>query len=147
MEVCTEHWKHFINSQCVGYKYLEHHFLMSPQGIITLGLSSAIDRTPATPANFLFEHFYCSITVVLIFPHYSPLPYPPPPPTFSPPPTPGPGCPCPWVLYTCSLTLPLLSPRIPSPLPSGHCYFVLYFHVSGSILLTFLFCWLDSTYR
>ena len=28
------------------------------------------------------------------------------------------------------------------PLPSSHCQFVLYFHVSGSILLTFLFCWL-----
>ena len=39
---------------------------------------------------------------------------------------------------------PLLSP---SNLPSGHCQFVLYFHVSGSILLTCLFCWLGSTYR
>ena len=41
----------------------------------------------------------------------------------------------------------LLSPVTPFPLPSGHCQFVLYFHVSGSNLLAYLFCWLGSTYR
>ena len=34
-----------------------------------------------------------------------------------------------------------------SPFSSGHCQFVLYFHVSGSILLICLFSWLGSTYR
>ena len=34
-----------------------------------------------------------------------------------------------------------------SPLPSGYYQFVLYFNVSGYILLTCLFCWLGSTYR
>ena len=38
-------------------------------------------------------------------------------------------------------------PRYPCPLPSGHCEFVLYFHVSGSVLLACFFCWLGSTYR
>ena len=39
---------------------------------------------------------------------------------------------------------PLLSPF---PFPSGYCPFVLYFNVSGCILLACLFCWLGSTYR
>ena len=39
---------------------------------------------------------------------------------------------------------PLLSP---STLPFRYCQFVLYFHVSGYILLAHLFCWLGSTYR
>ena len=61
--------------------------------------------------NLFKKNFYCLITVVPIFPHYSPLPYPTPPPTFNPP-----HCPCPWVLYTCSLmTLSLLSPITPLP--------------------------------
>ena len=38
------------------------------------------------------------------------------------------------------------SPAFPCPpLPSGSCQFVLYFNVSGSILLVYLFCWLGST--
>ena len=40
--------------------------------------------------------------------------------------------------------IPLL---YPSSLPSGYCPFVLYFHVSDSIWLTSLLCWLGSTYR
>ena len=48
--------------------------------------------------------------------------------------------PFPWIFYTCSLmTSPLLSPIIPLPLPSGYCQFVLYFNVSGYILLACLF--------
>ena len=44
-------------------------------------------------------------------------------------------------LCTCSLmTLSVLSPVIPSYLPSGYCQFVLYFNVSGYILLACLFC-------
>ena len=55
----------------------------------------------------------------------------------------------PWVLYLCSFACPfsLFSSLSPSLLPSGHCQFVLYFQVSGSILLICLFCWLGSTYR
>ena len=89
--------------------------------------------------------FYCcSSTIVSIFP---PLLYPTPP---TPPPTlnPTPLCLCPWVLYTCSLmTLPLLSPISPSPVPSGYCQFVLYFSVSDYILLACLFYWLGFTCR
>ena len=54
---------------------------------------------------------------------------------------------CSWVLHTCSLmTLPLLSPVVPLP-PPLWLLSVLYFNVSGYILLAYLFCWLDSTYR
>ena len=38
------------------------------------------------------------------------------------------------------MDLPLFSPIIPLPLLSGYCQFVLYFNVSGSILLACLFC-------
>ena len=88
----------------------------------------------------VYEGFFycCSITVV---PTSSPPLFPP----CSTTPTSHiqsfPHCLCPWVLYTCFLaTLPLLSPVIPLPLSSGHCQFVLYFHVSGSIFLICLFC-------
>ena len=57
-------------------------------------------------------------------------------------------CPCPQVLYTCSLawSLSFFPPLSPFLLLCGHCQFVLYFHVSSSILLICLFCWLGSTY-
>ena len=45
------------------------------------------------------------------------------------------------------LLCPLLSSVNPAPVLSGYCQFVLYFHVSGSVLLSCLFCWLGSTYR
>ena len=38
-------------------------------------------------------------------------------------------------------------PVIPSHLSSGYCQLVLYFNVSGYILLACLFCWLGSNYR
>ena len=82
-------------------------------------------------------------TVVSIFlPPFLP-PHPSSPPTFEPTPL----WLCPWVLYTCSLmTLPLLS--LVNPLaPPLWSLSVSYFHVSGSILLACLFCWLGSTYR
>ena len=41
---------------------------------------------------------------------------------------------------------PYFPPLSLSPLPSGYCQFVLYFKVSGCILLACLFCWLGSTY-
>ena len=73
--------------------------------------------------------------------HYSPLLYPATPPTLNPPP--------PLYLSMGSLYMFFDGPFLlsHSPLPSGYCQFVLYFHVSGSILLTCLFCCLASTYR
>ena len=41
-------------------------------------------------------------------------------------------------------TFPYFLPLSLSPLPSGYCQFVLYFNVSGYILLTSLFGWLGS---
>ena len=47
---------------------------------------------------------------------------------------------CPCVFYTCSLVdLPLFCPIITLPHPSGYCQFVLYFNLSGYILLACLF--------
>ena len=43
--------------------------------------------------------------------------------------------------YSCPNFPPI---TLPYPLPSGHCQFDLDFHVFGYILLTCLFCWLDS---
>ena len=44
-------------------------------------------------------------------------------------------------------TSPISPPLSLSLLPSGYHQFVLYFSVSGYILLASLFCWLGSTYR
>ena len=52
----------------------------------------------------------------------------------------------PLLIFLC-LLLPLLSPTMPSPPLSGHIQFILYFQVSGSILLICLICWLGSTYK
>ena len=73
--------------------------------------------------------------IVPIFPLlFSPAPSIPPPCSHSQPPS---CCLCPWVLYIHSLTRPFpLFPLLSiSPLPSGHCQFIPYFHVSGSMLL------------
>ena len=88
--------------------------------------------------NFFF-YYCCSSTVVSIFFLPLPLPHPTPPPTLNYPP----HWLYPCVLYTCSLmTLLLFCSLIPC-----YCQFVLYFNVSGYILLACLFCWLGSTYR
>ena len=90
------------------------------------------------------SHFFycCSSTIVSIFTPPRPPPAPPIPASH---PWTYPLWLCPCVLYTCSLmTLPLLSL---SSLFSGNCQFVLYFSVSGCILLACLFCWLGSMYR
>ena len=98
-----------------------------------------------TPMFFFFYilHIYFSLfyfIVELHFPHFPPLfshILPTPPPTFNPPPT------------LLSLSMGLLSKFLDncSPffpviaLPSAYSQFVLYFHVSGSMLLTCLFCY------
>ena len=78
--------------------------------------------------------------------HYSPLPFPCPSHIQSSSPTPTHHCPCLWILYTCPLTLPLLSPVSPLPPPLWSlsvcslflCLWFCFAH---------LFCWLGSTYR
>ena len=90
--------------------------------------------------------YYCSRTVVSIFPLALPPPQPSLPPTLNPMPLPRPWL-CPCVLYRCSWKPFYLCPCIPSHLPSGYCQFVPNFNISGYILLTCLFCWLGSTYR
>ena len=81
--------------------------------------------------------------------HFPPPPLSPAPPTLTSHPQSHPLWLCPCVLYIYSLkTLPLPpAPITPSSLPSCYCQFVLYFNVSGYILLACLFCWLGSTYR
>ena len=84
---------------------------------------------------FLSLFFNCSSTVVSIFFPLLPPLQPPPPPSLDPNPL---GL-CPCVLYTCFLTT--LCPFHPIiPLPPPLCQFVLYFNVSGYILLACLFC-------
>ena len=51
------------------------------------------------------------------------------------------------VIHVLWWTFPYFPPLSPSLLPSGYCQFVLYFNISGYILLACLFCWLGSTYR
>ena len=104
--------------------------------------------------NSVFSHFCfpLSLFFLLLF-KYSGLHFPPTiPPNPSHPHLPPlilpPAWFCPCVLYTCFLTtLPPFPPLSFSPFPSGYCQFVLYFNVSGCILLACLFCCLGSTYR
>ena len=97
---------------------------------------------------FFFSSLFFSIVIQVQFPtfshHHLPPLQPSPPSTLDP--TPLWLSPC--VLYTCSLkTLPHFPSIIPFHLPCGYCHFVLYFSVSGYILLPCFFCWLGSTYR
>ena len=101
---------------------------------------------PASGERSLGSFCCCCIIIVVPIPP-SPSPYSRPThpnhiPTFNPTP---PLCPCPWILYTCSF--PFFAPLWPSPLPSGYCQCIPYFHVSVYILLSCLFCWLGFTYR
>ena len=95
---------------------------------------------PIRTRHSSYKYFYLFILLLFSYncPNFSPpgalpcLVQPPLPKTF---PT---HCPCPWVLCACSLTWPFsFFPPVFSPLPSGHCQFVLYFHVSGSFLLIY----------
>ena len=45
------------------------------------------------------------------------------------------------------LPIPFIFPIFPSPIPSGHYQFALYFQVSASILSIGFSYWLGSTYR
>ena len=90
---------------------------------------------------FIYLFIYTVVQVQLspFSPHQTPPPHPSTPPILKP--THLWLCAC--VLYMCSLmTLPLLSPSL---LLSGYYQFVLYFNVSGWILLAYLFCWLGPT--
>ena len=88
---------------------------------------------------FFLLYFFIVVQVRLspLSTHHAPPPHPPPPSHLNPTSL----WLCPQVLYTCSLTTrPLFPLLIPRPLPSGYCQFVLYFNVSGYILLACLFC-------
>ena len=108
------------------------------QNDVTLFLveSNVLTGNCLLAARFWCRCFFLLIIVQLqlfcLFPHCSPLPCLSSTPSVNPPY----HCLCWRVLYLCSvflgLPLPLLSPFT---LPSGHCQFVLYFLVSGSILL------------
>ena len=87
--------------------------------------------------------YYSSSTVVSIFTPPAPCPtHPHLPPSNLPP----------LALSMCPLYMFLggpspIFPHYPSPPnPSDYCQFVLYFSVSGYILLACLFCWLVSTF-
>ena len=93
-----------------------------------------------------FEHFIYFLLFKYSCLHFLPttLPHPPSPPTLNP---------TPFGFVHVSLIhvpwwpfpfFPMLSPTL---LPSGYCQFVLYFHVSGYILLACLFCWSGYTNR
>ena len=92
----------------------------------------------------LFFFYCCSSIHVSIF-------SPPLPPTPAIP-TSSPWCYPPLALSKSPLYMFLdkpspFSPNVLSHFPSGYCQFVLYFTVSGSILLLWFFCCLGSTYR
>ena len=95
--------------------------------------------------NEIVYLFFCSFLIVLrvqpcrFFHHHFSPPHPPLCPAFNP--THLWLCPC--ILYTCYLmTLSLLSPVTPTPLPSGYCQcIVFFFNVSSYILLA---CFLDQ---
>ena len=101
-------------------------------------LNKLISLCCTLPQEYSLFQNCCSITIVSIFP--SPL-SPTPPSVLSP-----------FGFVHGSLILvrwwpfPFFAPLSPSPLPSGHCQFVLYFNVSGSTLLACLFCSLGSTF-
>ena len=82
---------------------------------------------------------YCSVTVV---PPFSPLLTPTLLPQFPH------QSPLIFHAHESSIHVPLLAPSpsfpllSPYPYPSGHCQIVLYFSVSGCILIAYLFCWL-----
>ena len=84
--------------------------------------------------------YYCCLVTVVLLSH-----------ALTPPPAPRVNVPPITHAHESSIHVPRLAPSLffpllpPSLLPSGHCQFVLYFHVSGSILLICLFCWLGST--
>ena len=74
--------------------------------------------------------------------HHSPLPHPSPPPTLEPTSF--------AFVHVYFIHVPWwpfpIFPYYSSPVLSGYCQSVLYFNVSGYILLACLFCWLGSTY-
>ena len=99
----------------------------------------------------LAHNFFLFFFVLLLFnyscPHFSPI-------TLScPTHLPHPILPAPLVcIHGSFIHVPWLDPSpsfplFPYLLPCGYCQFVLYFHVSGYILLSCLFCWLGSTYK
>ena len=117
---------------------LDFSVLIGPRGIRTVILEYI--KLQALPSLSFFIVVQVKWSPISCH-HFPPL-HPPPPPTFNP--TPLWVCPC--VLYTCSLKPFSFFHPLSFPLPSGYCQFVLYFNVSGYVLLACFFCWLASTY-
>ena len=120
----------------------------TPGGLHCLAQTDSLDYPKEDNVSLLSAHkrFFkncCSGTVVSIF--LPPLSSTLSTPTFDPQSFPPLALSIGPLYMFLDLTLPLLSPNI--PLPTGLCQFVLYFHVSVSIVLTCLFCRLGSTYR
>ena len=92
---------------------------------------------------FICSFYYYYLLLSHIFPCCSPLLYPLPQQSIPSPLSMSMG-PLDILL---DLSLPLLSAVTPVPFPSGHWQLVFYFHVSDSILLFCLFCWLGFSYR
>ena len=113
--------------------------------LVVLSFRFMEDKLYESLIPFLLFIFFIvvQLQVSCLFPHYLPLPqtsyYHSHPPSLS--------VPMSSLFVSLCLPLLLLSPLSHIPLPSGHCQFVLYFHVSGSILLICLFCCLSSTNR
>ena len=100
---------------------------------------------PTFSPHYLLDHFSYFFIVVQVqlcpfSPHHSSHPTHP----YSPPLN-SPLWLCPYVLHTCSLMLlPHYSLLYLSLLPSDYCQIVLYFNVSGFVLLACLFCGLGE---
>ena len=101
--------------------------------------------------RYFAYHFYYFIYFIVVpvqlspfSPHHPPFSPPSPPPTLEL----NPFC---FVhvsfIHVSWWPFPYYSLLSLSPLLSGYYRFVLYFNVSGCILLACLFCWLGSTYR
>ena len=140
-----------IHTPCVSIlpKSFSHAFVIP---------SSAFHKPPEFAVNYLFSfsidkltYSGCIYLIILFFFKYSCLHFLPPhpatpslPPTLEPTPF-GFG----HVSFICVpwWSFPYFRPLSLSPLPFGYCHFVLYFNVSGYILLGCLFSWLSSTNR
>ena len=121
--------------------YIHYHWSSSKNYCVHYSHEPTLPLPPFPPSLLSLLHFLCLFKKLLF--KYSCLHFPLTTPAPSPPPTlnPIPLWFCPCVLYIFSLmTLSLFTSIIPSTLPSCYCQFVLYFNVSGYVLLACLFC-------